>query len=145
MKKNNIVGSRIAEIRREKELSQEALAASLHVTRQTISNWESGKSLPDIEMLKSLAAVLSVPIEKLIYSEQDAATRREDFRIPNSIGRLCFGLAIAVYIIGFFAGISGCAALEDVDNTLSIWFAGLLLGSLFLALSEIIRLLATQK
>lgn len=54
-RKFNIVGACISRERKKAGLSQEALAEQLHVTRQTISNWESGKSLPDIESLKTLA------------------------------------------------------------------------------------------
>lgn len=40
----NIVGSRIRAVRTRLGLSQEALAERLHVTRQTVSNWETGVS-----------------------------------------------------------------------------------------------------
>lgn len=69
-RKFNIVGACISRERKKAGLSQEALAEQLHVTRQTISNWESGKSLPDIESLKTLAQALNVPIERLIYEKQ---------------------------------------------------------------------------
>lgn len=39
---------RLAELRREKNLSQEELAEKLYVSRQTISNWERDKTYPDI-------------------------------------------------------------------------------------------------
>ncbi|WP_376716352.1 helix-turn-helix transcriptional regulator [Vagococcus carniphilus] len=38
--------------RQEKSMSQEELAKNLYVSRQTISKWEKGESLPDIEKLK---------------------------------------------------------------------------------------------
>lgn len=43
-RKFNIVGACISRERKKAGLSQEALAEKLHVTRQTISNWESGVS-----------------------------------------------------------------------------------------------------
>lgn len=39
---------RLAELRKEKNVSQEELAEKLYVSRQTISNWERGKTYPDI-------------------------------------------------------------------------------------------------
>lgn len=68
-KHTNLVGQRICAERKRSGLSQEALAAQLYVTRQTISNWEVGKTMPDLESLKLLALALSVPIERLIYGE----------------------------------------------------------------------------
>lgn len=39
---------RLAELRKEKNVSQEEIAEKLYVSRQTISNWERGKTYPDI-------------------------------------------------------------------------------------------------
>ena len=69
-KHTNLVGQRICAERKRSGLSQEALAAQLYVTRQTISNWEVGKTMPDLESLKLLALALSVPIERLIYGSR---------------------------------------------------------------------------
>lgn len=61
------VGKNIKNIRKEKNLTQDDLAARLHCTRQTISNYETGKSEPDIALLIELAGVLEVEIGELIY------------------------------------------------------------------------------
>ncbi len=45
-------------IRKERGLTQDNLAVSLNVTRQTVSRWENGLSLPDVEMLKKLSRLL---------------------------------------------------------------------------------------
>ena len=45
-------------LRKQKGLTQEALAIKLHITRQTISKWEKGLSVPDAEQLVRLAEVL---------------------------------------------------------------------------------------
>lgn len=45
---------RLVELRKEKNLSQEELAEKLYVSRQTISNWERGKTYPDIDSLDNL-------------------------------------------------------------------------------------------
>ena len=53
-------------IRKAKGLSQEDLAAQLHVVRQTISKWEQGLSVPDSDMLISLAEALETPVSTLL-------------------------------------------------------------------------------
>ena len=45
------IGERIAQIRKERGLSQEAFGESLGVTRQSISKWESNASIPDVDKL----------------------------------------------------------------------------------------------
>ena len=61
------VGKNIRKQRVQQGMSQEALAEKLHVSRQTISNYETGKSYPDIDMLVNITEVLQVEIQVLIY------------------------------------------------------------------------------
>lgn len=68
------IGKTIKKIRAEKGLTQEQLAEQLHVTRQAVSNWEQEKTQPDVETLTTMAEVLEVPVEELIYGN---ATRTE--------------------------------------------------------------------
>lgn len=55
MRKGMEFSEQIRKIRKENHLTQEEMAARLHVTRQAISNWENGKNLPDIEMLMEIS------------------------------------------------------------------------------------------
>lgn len=50
-------------------MNQEQLAEQLHVTRQAVSNWETGKTQPDIETLTQIAAFFDVSVERLIYGK----------------------------------------------------------------------------
>lgn len=61
------VGKNIKKIRKEKNLTQDELAERLHCTRQTVSNYENGKSEPGIDLLIEIASVLGVEINDLIY------------------------------------------------------------------------------
>ena len=61
-----MLGERLKQLRKEKGLSQEALAEALHVVRQTVSKWEKGFSVPDAGLLLQLAAVLDVPVSQLL-------------------------------------------------------------------------------
>ena len=63
------VANSIKELRKEKQLSQEQLAELLHVTRQAVSNWENGKTQPDIDTLTEMASVFDVSIERIIYGK----------------------------------------------------------------------------
>lgn len=56
----------IKTIRKAKGLSQEELAIKLNVVRQTISKWEQGLSVPDSEMLLTLAEALETPVSTLL-------------------------------------------------------------------------------
>ena len=49
------IGNQILNIRKEKQLTQEEFGRLFHVTRQTVSNWENGKSYPDLQILVSMS------------------------------------------------------------------------------------------
>ncbi len=66
-------------IRKSKGLSQEELAIKLNVVRQTISKWEQGLSVPDADMLISIAEVFETPVSTLL-GEAVAETRADDLR-----------------------------------------------------------------
>lgn len=60
-----IINEQIAILRKAKGLSQEQLANKLNISNQAVSKWESGLNCPDINLIPSLAAILSVSISKL--------------------------------------------------------------------------------
>lgn len=60
------IGRAIAEVRAKRGLTQEALAESLEVEKETISRFERGVVLPPLPRLAQLADVLEVPLDQLI-------------------------------------------------------------------------------
>lgn len=63
------LGNKIKYYRGEKELSQEALAERVYVSRQTISNWENNKSYPDINSIVLLSEIFEISIDNLIKGD----------------------------------------------------------------------------
>ena len=63
---NNSLGEMIRQIRMEKGLSQLQLAGLIHVDRSTIANWETGRRLPDADMIKILSNALDTDVSILI-------------------------------------------------------------------------------
>ena len=58
----------IFELRTQKGLSQEELAEKIHVTRQAVSRWETGETVPNTETLKLLSKFFDVSINTLLGS-----------------------------------------------------------------------------
>ena len=61
----------IYELRTKKGLSQEDLAEKVFVTRQAVSRWETGETIPNIDTLKLLSGVFDVSINTLLGSPRD--------------------------------------------------------------------------
>ena len=53
-------------LRKAKNMTQEELAEKLNVTRQTLSKWETGDSLPDIEKSRMIADIFDVSLDELV-------------------------------------------------------------------------------
>lgn len=63
--------------RRKSGLSQEAVAEKLGVSRQTISKWETGETLPDIRQSKGLAMLYHVTLDELVEYDFDERQAQE--------------------------------------------------------------------
>ena len=64
-----MIGENIRQARKKKGISQEEMAVKLNVVRQTVSKWESGRSVPDAEMLVQISALLDAPVYRLLGIE----------------------------------------------------------------------------
>ena len=59
----------LIQLRKMNHMSQEELAEKLNVSRQTLSKWETGESLPDIAKCKQLAELFDVSLDDLVNHE----------------------------------------------------------------------------
>ena len=64
------IGKFIAELRKEKNITQEQLAEKLGVTSKSISRWENGNTMPDYTLLKDLCNELNININELLSGEK---------------------------------------------------------------------------
>jgi len=94
------IGEKLAELRKQKNLTQENVAEILNVTRQTISNWELGQTVPDLEQAKELSKLYQISLDELVGNDMKEVLAG---KISNT--EKLAGLAIKLLkgiIIGFF-------------------------------------------
>jgi len=76
------IGKFIANLRKEKNMTQQELAKKLGVTDRAISKWENGRGLPDYSLLQDLCDTLSISINELFsgekISKEDYKTKAEE-------------------------------------------------------------------
>ena len=95
------LGSQIKKYRNELSLSQDALAEKVYVSRQTISNWENGKSYPDVNSLVLLSEVFQTSIDRLIKGDVEIMkkqVRSEDTREFKRLNTLYFILFLTLMV-----------------------------------------------
>ncbi len=64
------IGSFIKELRKEKGLTQEQFAEQLNVSRRTVSRWETGNNLPDLDILIEMADYYDIDLRELLDGER---------------------------------------------------------------------------
>ena len=65
------LNEQIKKYRTEMNLSQEELAEKIYVTRQSVSNWENGKTYPDIHSLLLLGSLFGISLDQLVKGDID--------------------------------------------------------------------------
>ena len=75
------MGKEIRRLRNDRGLTQEALAAALNVTAQTVSKWECGNSIPDVQLLPEIAVYFGVTIDRLFAMSPEQQMERIENRI----------------------------------------------------------------
>ena len=78
---NLLIGENIKRLRRERDLTQEEVAAHLGVSFQSISKWERGDGYPDITMLPALANYFGVSVDELLGTTE--LEKREKYDALN--------------------------------------------------------------
>ena len=99
------LGSKILELRKRQNLSQEKLGEKVGVTRQTISNWELNITLPDTKQLIALSQALLISIDELVGNNtQDLLAQKvekveEKITTNNNLTKLIIALIVLVTIL----------------------------------------------
>ena len=97
------IGKNIKTLRTKKGLTQDQLAEQLFITRQTVSNYEIGKSRPDIDMLIRIAETLNTDIHALLYGPQQKMNRRKEWQILTFTGSIAAVLGVFLFFFHRFA------------------------------------------
>ena len=87
------VGKFIARLRKERGITQEALGRKLGVTNKTVSRWENGNYMPDIQLLVPLAEALGVSVNELLSGERlddERFRKRADENLVEAVRESAF-------------------------------------------------------
>ena len=82
---NEKTGMLIAQIRKEKGLTQKQLADRIGVSNATISKWETAKGFPDISLIEPLAEVLDISVSEIIAGERLESSPKTDDIISDLV------------------------------------------------------------
>jgi transcriptional regulator with XRE-family HTH domain len=72
------IGQFLAQLRKEKELTQEQLGEKLGVTNKTVSRWENGNYLPPVEVLQLLSELYGLTINEILSAQRLTLTQYQE-------------------------------------------------------------------
>ena len=143
-------GRFLKELRREKGLTQEQLAERFGVTNRSVSRWENGVNMPDLDLVIDIADYFEVSIDEFLDGERKTEMKDKkteemlrkvaDYENQEKVmisRRLCgvFLAAIAAFCVYGYLDIRGLASTGIYENiadfSLGLVFGVLLLGALF--------------
>ncbi|MEI5889936.1 XRE family transcriptional regulator [Bacillus cereus] len=114
-----IFSERLKQEREKRNWSQSDLAEKIHVSRQSVSKWETGKNYPSIEIIIHLSDLFGITIDELLRSDEDLTQKViEDskqlahpkwkvfFDSLFMLGVFLFITKIVVWMLNKFAGAS---------------------------------------
>ncbi|ASZ64820.1 helix-turn-helix domain-containing protein [Bacillus cereus] len=114
-----IFSERLKEEREKRNWSQHDLAEKLHVSRQSVSKWETGKNYPSIEIIIHLSDLFGITIDELLRSDEELTQKiiedSKQLAYPKwkvffdslfMIGVFLFIAKIVVWMLNKFAGAS---------------------------------------
>ena len=102
----NSIGNLIRENRKKKNMTQEELGVAVSVSKQAVSKWETGRTLPDMEMLRKLSVVLEIRSEEL-WGESVSEARRS-----RGISRIFILISVFLVLLLAFFALDGVAAVQ---------------------------------
>lgn len=112
------LGDVIRSKREERDMTQQELADILHVTRQTVSRWESGSRCPDLILSKKIADTFGISLDELVSnSDVDSYVPRKS-GLPDNRKMLAaiFVLVLSVWFVvyGFASNSTALAVISMV-------------------------------
>ncbi|MGE6553363.1 helix-turn-helix domain-containing protein [Bacillus mycoides] len=114
-----IFSERLKEEREKRNWSQNDLAEKIHVSRQSVSKWETGKNYPSIEIIIHLSDLFGITIDELLRSDEELTQKviedSKQLAYPKwkvffdslfMLGVFLFITKIVVWMLNKFAGVS---------------------------------------
>lgn len=115
------VGNRIREERERTGISQEELARQIFVSRQTVSNWETGKTCPDVQSLLLMSNLFDVSVDSLVRGDVETMSKAiENYELERYKIRMSMAVAAGLILLGAVMMAILVARGEDLHSPLYV-------------------------
>ncbi len=123
-------GTKIAEMRKEKGMTQLELAEKMGVTDKAVSKWERDLSFPDVNSIPKLAEIFDVTVDELMQGKAAAKGTAAASRVSAFVRLALKGVALAMGIAVAVLSFLGEIETADAVGMLGIGLAALAITQL---------------
>lgn len=115
------IRDKLIKIRSDSGLSQQDFAEKLNISRQTVTRWEAGKSVPSSAQILNICREFGLDANELL-SDDPAATRKPDKKFNvKSIPLIAIGVIFAAALAGLIITVVYCIKDAAYDTTATVW------------------------
>lgn len=115
------IGEQLKKFRNQRELTQEDVANELHVSRATISSWETGRTFPDIEKLVYLSDLYEVSLDELVKGDPVIMTNIIKDKRRLNYWKIAKGILSAISILILIYAVYWLLIVESRNRRLDSW------------------------
>ena len=147
------LGEKLLKLRKKKGLSQEEVADILHVTRQTVSKWETDQSMPDFDKVLPICNLYEINTEELFHDEVSTVREGEEVLEENTIldqnynhkKALFTTIAVMLYILSVVVIIFFSTVLHSPIVGVCVFFIVIAIATGLLIYIEMTKPLTNEK
>lgn len=147
------LGEKLLKLRKKKGLSQEEVADILHVTRQTVSKWETDQSMPDFDKVVPICNLYEINTEELFHDEVSTVREGEEVLEENTIldqnynhkKALFTTIAVMLYILSVVVIIFFSTVLRSPIVGVCVFFIVIAIATGLLIYIEMTKPLTNEK
>lgn len=144
-----MLSEKLYTLRRKNGLSQEQLAEKLGVSRQAVSKWESGQSIPELDKLQALSPSFQITLDQLLQDPPDPAPPPGP-GTPQPSGWigvfLCLLGGVGLMLFGLLTLLRPSSAQElNASSAITLNGSGILLGLFLLLMAAGVLLILRKK
>lgn len=121
------IGKQLQQRRKEHNMSQETLAEQLHISRQSVSKWENGTSLPSFANVVAISELFDISLDELIKGDENLM---EELEKGPKMNKAAFAVIIGV-TLGIIGYILSTTVFHISEDSMYSWTTLPLLISFF--------------
>ena len=140
------LADKLFELRKEKSWSQEKLAEQINVSRQSISKWESGQALPELEKIVELSKIFQVTTDYLLLEDSNkpeikpVLSEDEKDRYYKQVKSYGFWHVLYIFVLALAIYLFSAGSIFPATFTALVWLTFFLLVASAMAINKALKM-----